>query len=118
MVTPKKGFSKDKKDSKKLIYIVTGFIGYTMLVGGSAIGLTKLASSKYPEENKTTKQTESEQYQNYVDSTYKSIVNENVDDTSFFNLLNKYVPFSEKEKVVKQNKLEKNLGKEIKISAE
>lgn len=41
-----------------------------------------------------------------VDSTYNSIVKENVDDTTFVRLLKDYIPFSEKEKVVKQNSLE------------
>jgi hypothetical protein len=44
-----------------------------------------------------------------VDSNYNSIVNKNVEDTTFVNLLNKYVPLSEKEKIVKQNELEKSL---------
>jgi hypothetical protein len=44
-----------------------------------------------------------------TDSTYNSILQENVDDTTFVNLLNKYTPLREKEKVVLQNKLERDL---------
>ncbi len=54
-------------------------------------------------------QLQEQKHQRHIDSTYNSIVNENVDDTTFVNILNKYTPFVEKEKVVNQNSLEEGL---------
>ncbi len=60
-----------------------------------------------------------QQHKYQINSAYNSIVKERVDDTTFVNLLNKYVPSSEKEKIINQNSLEgKTFGKEIKIDAE
>jgi len=111
---PIEGFSKENKIKTKYFIAMAG-VG--TLVYFCLFGLEKI-SDKFCNKFES-KKFEVEKYRNRIDSTYKSIVNENVDDTSFVNLLNKYVPFSEKEKIVKQNNLEeKTLGKEILIEAE
>jgi hypothetical protein len=104
MVTPKKGFSEGRKIKTNYFLAVAG-VG--TIVWSCLFGLKKISNNFY---NKfEMKEIERIEYQNKIDSTYNSILQENVDDTTFVNLLNKYTPLREKEKVVLQNKLERDL---------
>lgn len=58
------------------------------------------------------------EYKEHIDSVYNSILQEDLKDTTYIDLLNKYTPLKEKKRIVNENKLEKNLGKEILIDSE
>lgn len=94
---------------KKIIYkenegrnlLLAGVVGLSIV--GGVLGLAKISNNTL---DKKYKSDQRQKYNQKIDSTYNSIVKENVDDTTFVRLLKDYIPFSEKEKVVKQNSLE------------
>ena len=84
--------------------VLTGIAVYTLNVKRTKeFSISKQKNFYYEQKRNNKVQL---QHKETINFSYDSILNKNLDNPTFIHLLNEYTPFEQKEKIVKQNKLE------------
>lgn len=84
------------------------WVAPVQLICAAYIVLSAYNHSMNPKDWIKQKEEHNKYYQT-VNFSYDSLLHKNINNTNFINLLNKYIPFKDKEIIIKESKLENNV---------